>query len=226
MLGKKFLEKVLNLLALTLAIFLMVSPNAAEAKYYYFGIVGIESRVKDSDINLGDYTNLNSPELAKTPLEYAQGTFERVLTDELPKIELSEIGAEFKSIDKTEETTSARIKELNFQLEHGNPKEAVKLFDQKLDYLIYGYIANLTITHRESIATSNVNVRVDLTTRIVDANTGKVVCVAVGKGESASHGGGNRKTFEFGGKEVSVVSWHEALEKALNQIVDKIKKQV
>ena len=84
----------------------------------------------------------------------------------------------------------------------------------------------MTVTHRESIASSNLSVRIDLTTRIVDATTGKVVCVATGKGESASHGGTNRKSFKLGGDEISEECWHEALEKALNQIVARIKKQV
>ena len=214
---KKFWEKVLKLVGLLLAICFFMSPAAAEANYT-IGIVGIDSRIKDEKINLGDYTNLNDPNL-KNPLVHAQKSFESILTDSLPSIGLT-------GVDKTEQATSARIAEVNFQLDHGNPAEAVKLFDKKLDYLIYGYIANMTITHRESIASSNLAVRIDLTIRIVEASTGKVVCVATGKGESASRGGTNRKTFKLGGNEVSEGCWDDALEKALNQIVEKIKKQV
>ena len=214
---KKFLGRALNLVVLTLAIFIFISSEFAEANYT-IGIVGIDSRIKDENINLGDYTDLNDPNL-ENPLVHAQKSFESILTDSLPNIGLT-------GVDKTEQATSARIAEVNFQLDHGNPAEAVKLFDKKLDYLIYGYIANMTITHRESIASSNLSVRIDLTTRIVDASTGKVVCVATGKGESASRGGTHRKSFKFGGDEVSEVCWDEALDKALKQIVEKIKKQV
>ncbi len=223
---KKFWEKALKLFGLISAIFLLALPGAAEANYY-IGIVGIESRT--NNINLGDYTNLDN--LDKHPLVYAQDIFEEILTTDLPSIGLT-------GVDKTAYSKMARKSEEEFQrvqeqmqkslsqLDKGNTTEAVKLFDKKLDYLIYGYIANMTITHRESIATSNLTVRVDLTTRIVDAYTGKVVCVATGKGEAVSRSGGHRKSFKFGGDEISEDAWHEALEKALNQIVERIKKQV
>ena len=213
--GKKSWIRVLNFGVLILAVFFFMSPKCF-AENYTIGIVGIDSRVKDENINLGDYTDLTQLE---NPLAYAQKIFAEILTTDLPTIGL-------EGVDKTAKATSARIAEVNFQMDMGNPAEAMKLFDQKLDYLIYGYIANMTVTHRESIASSNLSVRVDLTTRIVDASTGKVVCVATGKGESSSHGGGHRKSFKLGGSEISEECWHEALEKALNQIVARIKKQV
>ena len=213
--GKKFWIRVTDLGVLILA-FLIFIPSKCSAENYTIGIVGIDSRVKDKNINLGDYTDLTQLE---NPLVYAQTVFSEILTTDLPTIGL-------EGVDKTASASSARIAEVNFQLDHGNPAEAVKLFDKKLDYLIYGYIANMTVTHRESIASSNLSVRIDLTTRIVDAKTGKVVCVATGKGESASHGGTHRKSFKLGGDEISEECWHEALEKALNQIVERIKKQV
>ena len=211
--GKKFWQKAFDFVGLLLTALILLSPECAEANYTV-GIVGIDSRVKN--INLGEYTDLTELE---NPLVYAQNIFADILTTDLPTMGL-------QGVDKTEAASSARIAEVNFQLEMGNPAEAVKLFDKKLDYLIYGYIANMTITHRESIATSNLTVRVDLTTRIVDASTGKVVCVATGKGESSSRGGAHRKSFQLGGSEVSEECWHDALEKALNQVVKRIKHQV
>ena len=219
--GKKFWEKILNLFAVA-AIYFFITPNFAEANYS-IGIIGIESRAKN--INLGDYTNLD--DLSKHPLVYAQDVFAEILTTDLLDVGLT-------AVDKTAYAKMARKSEEEFQqiqksisrLDKGDTSEAVKLFDEKLDYLIYGYISNMTITHREAIATSNITVRVDLSVRIVDASTGKVVCVAVGKGESATHGGAYRKTFKFGGDEISEECWHDALEKALNQIVTRIKKQV
>lgn len=226
MTGKKLLNRTLNLIAVTLAVFFFISPKISHANYY-IGIVGIESRVKN--INLGDYKDLDS--LNKHPLLEAQDIFEEILTTDLPQTGL--IG-----VDKTLSSKAARQSEAEFQkmqevmrqsfssLEKGNTSEVVKLFDKELDYLIYGYLTNLTITHRESLATSNLTVRVDLSTRIVDAKTGKVVCVATGKGESASHGGTGRKAYNLGGKEISEESWHDAITKAVNQIVDRIKQQV
>ena len=224
--GKKFWQKVFNIALLITGAIFFISPKV-EAANYYIGIVGIESRVKN--INLGEYTNLEN--LDKQPLVYAQEVFADILTTDLPSLGL--IG-----VDRTATAKMARQSEAEFQrvqktmsqsisaLDNGDTSAAVKLFDRKLDYMIYGYIANMTITHRESIANSNITVRIDLTTRIVDAKSGKVVCVATGKGESASRGGTYRKSFQMGGKEISEECWHEALEKAMNQIVDRIKKQV
>ena len=224
--GQNLYRKAFNFFGILLTFLIFVSPKIAAANYY-IGIVGIESRTKN--INLGDYTNLEN--LEKHPLVFAQDVFEEILTTDLPRMGL--IG-----VDRTAYAKAARQSEVEFQkvqeemrnsiaqLDKGDTSAAIKLFDKKLDYLIYGYIANMTITHKESIATSNIAVRVDLTVRIVDAETGKVVCVATGEGNSSSHGGTGRKSFKFGGNEISEESWHTALEKALNQIVDKIKKQV
>lgn len=212
---QKFWVRGINFGLLILMIFFF-SSSKCSAETYSIGIVGIDSRIKDKSINLGDYTDLTRLE---NPLAYAQKVFAEILTTDLPTIGL-------EGVDKTAQASSARIAEANLQMDLGNPAEAVKLFDAQLDYLIYGYITNMTVTHRESVATSNLTVRVDLTTRIIDASTGKVVCIATGKGESASHGGANRKAFSLGGNEISEECWHEALEKALNQIVDRIKKQV
>ena len=226
MTGKKFYQKVVNLIWLIPAILIFVAPKFAEANYY-IGIVGIESRAKN--INLGDYTDLE--QLDTNPLIYAQNIFEEILTTDLPQTGLT-------GVDKTLNAKTLRQNEAAFQkaqedlrnsislLDKGDTSAAVKLFDRKLDYLIYGYITNITITHRESVATSNLAVRVDLSVRIVDVQTGKIVCVATGKGESSSHGGSGRKSFKFGGNEISEICWHEALEKSLNQVVDRIKKQV
>lgn len=222
MTDKKFYEKAFNLFGIFFAVLIFALPKIAEANYYV-GILGVESRTKN--INLGEYTNLEN--LDKHPLIYAQEIFEEILTTDLPRIGLT-------GVDKTAYSKDARQSEVEFQkiqesiaeIDKGNTSAAVKLFDKKLDYLIYGYITNMTITHRESIATSNLAVKVELSVRIADASTGKVVCIATGKGESSSHGGTYRKSFQFGGNEISEESWHDALEKALNQIVEKIKKQV
>lgn len=214
--GQKFWARALNLVVLILGLFFFASPTCS-AEAYTIGIVGIDSRVTDKNINLGDYTDLT--QLEKSPLAHAQDIFQTNMMDVLPNVGL-------QAIDKTADATLKRMAEAIIQLECGDPSKAVKLFDQPLDYLIYGYITNITVTHRESIVSSNLIVRVDLSVRIVDASTGKIVCVATGKGESSSRGGAYRKAFILGGNEVSDICWNEALEKALDQVVDKIKKRV
>ena len=216
--AKKFWRRVLNLGVLILAVAFFTSPACA-AENYTIGIVGIDSRIKDKNINLGDYIDLT--QLKENPLAHAQSIFVDFWQGNPDMLSLGLL-----CVDKTEKTTSERIAQVNFQMDFGNPAEAITLFDQKLDYLIYGYITNLTVTHRESMFTSNLLVRVSMTVRIVDASTGKIVCVATGKGESSSHGEAYRKSFKLGGEEISEEGWHEALDKALNQIVKKIKERV
>lgn len=215
---KKFWKRAADLLVLTLTIFFFVSPTCS-AEHYIIGIVGIDSRIKDKNINLGDYIDLT--QLRETPLAHAQSIFVDFWQGNHDML-----SAGLLCIDKTEKTTSDRIAEVNFQMDFGNPAEAMTLFDQKLDYLIYGYITNMTVTHRESMFTSNLLVRVSITVRIVDTSTGKIICVATGKGESSSHGGAYRKSFKLGGEEISEDGWHEALKKALDQIAKKIKQRV
>ena len=225
---RKFCRRVFKLFSLLIAAIFFMSPDTAEAKYS-IGIVGINDRT--INVNLGNYTNIDDS--TEDPLVYAQTIFEDVMTDELPRI-----SSEFSGVEKTKYSKMARESEVEFQkiqdqmkkamsgLDKGNTSEAVKLFDKTLDYFVYGYVDNLTTTHRESLGGSNITVRVDLTVRIVDASAGKIVCVATGKGESASHGESGRKYFKYGGKEVDVSCWDESLRKALNQIVEKIQKRV
>lgn len=213
---KKRWRKAINLSVLILTIFLFVSPKCF-AESYTIGIVGIDSRIKDKDINLGDYTDLTQLE---NPLAYAQNIFTNFW---MSNNDMRSVG--LVCVDKTERATSARVAEVNFQMDLGNPAEAIKLFDEKLDYLIYAYITNMTVTHRESLVSSNLLVKVNMTVRIVDAATGKIVCVATGKGESSSHGEAYRKSFKLGGEEISEDCWHEALEKALDQTAKKIKQR-
>lgn len=211
--AKKFWRAAISFFTLVPAIIIFLSPTFVEANYTV-GIVGISNRVHN--LNLGDYTDLTNLE---NPLAYAQDAFKIRMTTGLPRMGLT-------GIDKTEQADSARLNEVIFQLELGDPGKAVKLFDKTPDYLIYGYITNFTVTHRESLATSNLAVRIDLSVRIMEVATGEIVCVATGKGESASHGDAYRKAFKMGGEEISEACWDEALNKAFDQILKSIQKQV
>ena len=224
---KKFYQKAFKWLFLTLFVIVFaVSSEVAEANYT-IGIVGIGD--KSGKYNLGDYIDLDDPTLSD-PMVNAQENFKTILDTELSTI-FSPI---FTTVEKSEQAQMARKDELTFQevqarlalIERGEFVKVVKLFDEKLDYIIYGYIANFTVTHREAFGTSNLSVRIDVTVNIIDTSNGKVVCTATGKGESASHGEGNRKAFKFGGKAIPEVCWGEALDKALTQSVEKINKRI
>lgn len=196
-------------------VFLLLVPISDTEAAYNIGIVGIGSRTDKT--NLLEYTN---PVNTKNPLDHAQEVFSSFMTTELGFL------PDMIAIDRTEQAETARIQEVACQLSLGNQQEAVKLFNTKLDYLIYGYVSNMTVTHRESLATSNLAVRVDLSVRIIDAATGKVVCVASGTGESKDHGGAGREAYVLGGEELPVGAWDEALQNALTKIMVKIKKQI
>ena len=225
---QKFYQKAIKFIFL-FVIFLSMPATSSAAATYTVGIVGIESRVKNT--NLGEYMNL--AEVDKSPLNYAAEVFHEVVLDE--NGDLKKIG--LKGIETTKYSKMARNNEAEFQriqaemrnaiagLDKGNTSNAVKLFGEKMDYLIYGYINNLTVSHREAFGTSNTILNVSLSVRIVDAETGKIVCVAVGEGSASNHGGSYEKALRFGEERVELQSWLQAMKKAMNQVVEKIVKQ-
>ena len=225
MLDKKFWKKAFKFL-LFMGIVFFTIPQVAQANKT-FGLVGLESRV--TKYNLMDYTTAEG--MNRPPLIYAQDIFEDILTTGFLQHGL-------ESVDKTDSATFRRSKEIEFQqvqkilsdsisaLEKKDIPQATKIFTEQPDYIIYGYIANLTITHRESIATSNIMAKVLLTARVIDSKTGKIICVATGEGTSSNHGGAYRKAFKIGGESISEDSWHEAVEKASDQILSKIQKRI
>ena len=240
MLDKKFWQKAFKFL-LVMGIVFFTIPQVAQATKT-FGLVGIESRV--TKYNLMDYTTAEG--LNRPPLIYAQDIFEDILTTGFQLHGL-------ESVDKTDNARLRRSNEIGFQqtvqqvqqydetrlqqvqkilsdaisaLEKKDIPQAIKIFTEQPDYIIYGYIANLTMTHRESIATSNIMAKVLLTARVIDSKTGKIICVATGEGTSSNHGGAYRKAFKIGGESISEDSWHEAVEKASDQILSKIQKRI
>ncbi|MBQ7550371.1 MAG: hypothetical protein IJT04_02445 [Bacteroidales bacterium] len=181
---------------------------------YTIGLVGIESNIQNvKGTNLNNYTNLADKQ---NPLEYAQDVFSDILT-----VELASFGLE--ALDMSSRATLARRDEMIFELNMGKPEKIIQNFTIHPNYLIYGYITNFTVTHRETMGTNNISVEVSLTTRVVDAENGEIVFVATGKGVSSTHDTSAAKGFQFGGEEISEGCWHEALEKSLLQIIGKIK---
>ena len=201
------------IILLLMAVFLVSSSSVFAAET--IGIVGISDRTHGAEeSNLGNYTNLES---TRDPMEYAQMIFSTILATELPLMNL-------KPVDMSERATQARIDEMNFQLDLGKPDKIVTNFAVKPDYLIYGYISNFTVTHREVMGTNNISVEVKLSIRVVDASSGKIEFVATGKGVSATHDTSAAQGFRFGGEEISEEAWHESLEKALIEIAEKARK--
>ena len=200
-------------LLLTAVFLYMMMPSQTAAAGYTIGLVGIQSAVQGAEkTNIAAYVNMEDK---RDPMEFAQDIFADVMTTDL-------VGTGLEPVDLTKRADMARRDEAMFQLKMGDPSKAVKLSDQKLDYFIYGYISNFTVTHRESLGSNNISVEVSLSTHIVEAATGKAVFVATGKGTASSHG----VDLDKNGDKISTKAWSDALEKALNQIVTKIKKEV
>ena len=104
----------------------------------------------------------------------------------------------------------------------GDPSKAVKLYPVNPDYLIYGNIDNFTVTHRESLGSNNISVEVRLSVRIFDTETKNIVMVATGNGKSSTHS----VDLSADGDKLSVERWREAVDMALMEIVNKVKKEV
>lgn len=199
---------------LSLTLWFLGTPVASAN--YSIGLVGISAAVQGggSNLNFSNYIDMKS---RRDPIEYAQDVFTEIMMVQLA-------GSGLDPIDMTERADNARRDELILQLTQGDTTTAVKQFKIKPNYLIYGSIANFTVSHRESLGSNNITVETDLSIRIVDAATSKVVFVATGKGKSSTHDvdmGKNAKA-----DKISEEAWHDSLEKALTQINEKIKKAV
>ncbi len=198
----------LLLLFTALVVTMLSFPMGTASAEYTIGIVGYGNRVKHTNI----------PDAA---LEQAQNIFLDIMSTELAGVK------GITTVDPSERATQARIDEMCFQLENGNPEKVITNFSVHPDYLLYGYLANLTITRRESLASQNLTVRADFTARVVDAKTKQVVAVASGTGIAESHGENIASSATaFGEDEISRQSWHDSVEKALTEIGEKLRKKI
>lgn len=208
---------------LYLGVFVLMSfalnPNMIFAKEYTMGIVGISSSVSGKDgSNMKTYIDMRTKE---DPIEFANGVFMREMN-----VWLNQEGAKkgIATVDLTEEWTEARRNEAILQLSAGDPSIVVKAYTEKPDYLMYGNIAKFTVTHRESLGTNNIAIEVRLSARIVEADTGKIVFVGIGKGTADNHDidiDGHAST-----DKISEYGWNIALEKAMEDIMKKLVKEV
>lgn len=200
--------------AVTMVLCFLCTPIASAN--YSIGLVGISAAVHGGSKNL-NFNNYIDMKNRRDPLEYAQDIFTEIMMIQL-------VGTGLDPIDMTERADNARRDELILQITQGDTTTVVKQFKVKPDYLVYGGIANFTVSHRESMGSNNIAVETDLSVRVVDASSGKVVFVATGKGRSSTHDVALGK--DAPADKISEEAWHDSLEKALTQINEKIKKAV
>ena len=202
------MRNFLRCLALLTMIILAPCGTVSAQESYTIGIMGYAGRVA--------YTNMPA-----RALEKAQNIFGEILHAELATLK------DITLLDPSERFAQARRDEIIFQMELGERKAALDSFNVNPDYLLYGYLDNYSITHREAMFSQNYTVRTDFTVRVVDAKTGAIVATATGTGISETHGSDVAKnSLQFGQDEISEQSWDESVEKAIEQIGEKLRKKV
>jgi hypothetical protein len=94
------------------------------------------------------------------------------------------------------------------------------------EYLLIGYLMNLSRTTDEKIIGKGDGIRASLSVQIFDTKTGKLVKVFTGNGVSKARYNRVGKIFRAGQIEFSEESLNIALEKAALQIAEKIKRNI
>lgn len=139
-------------------------------------------------------------------------------------------------IDISPEVEKYRMNELVLQLDKSKKSVDCKCFGT--DYLIFGYLTNLSIKTSETDITNLKNLSVggksetacaNLSAKIIDTRTGKVVLTVTGKGESTSSKVAaqvNEHKLKVGKSDVTEECVLNALSKACEEITAKIAEAV
>lgn len=185
-----------------LLIAFLISPIKVHAKVS-FGVIDVISRV--------DISNLDDSKVQ---------TF-HVITDQL----ISKIFKDIPTIvidDATNDSNQSRLDEIAFQLSQGN---SIEFKDSTYDYIVYGYLRNLTLSEGHRLITNSESIRVDLSIRIVDVRTGKCVFATSATGTSkASHL--SVLKYKFAGRNIDDKDLSNAFENATDKIVAKLKNSI
>ena len=130
--------------------------------------------------------------------------------------------------DLTGETTKAILDELMIMSQIGKMTPEVKAMAaaEDCEYLLIGYLMNLSRTTDEKIIGKGDGIRASLSVQIFDTSTGKLVAVFTGNGVSKAHYNRIGRIFRSGQMEFSEDSLNIALEKSAVQIAEKIKKNI
>ena len=130
--------------------------------------------------------------------------------------------------DLTGETTKAILDEIMIMTQLGKMTPEVKAMAaaEDCEYLLIGYLMNLSRTTDDKIIGKGDGIRASLSVQIFDTSTGKLVAVFTGNGISKAHYNRIGKIFRSGQMEFSEDSLNIALEKAALQIAEKIKKNI
>lgn len=198
------------LLAAWLTVFF---PSGAAAQSYSFVVGGFGNKVA--------FTNAEGEGVVQVSQSVSDYLFDELAGH--PSIEL---------FDATPVTTQARADEVAVQLELGSMPPEFK--NVSADYIISGYLSNIGITYSQFFALipggRSYKLRVDIAVKIYDSSNGRCIYTAVGKGESASEDFDmsllGLKLMRFGDSQFSGECYDAALQKAVKQVADKIKRDI
>lgn len=188
-------------------------PVCAAAQSYTFAVAGFGNKV--------DFTNVEGDavvQVSQSIVDY--------LIDELMDCPSMVI------YDGTPAAAQARADEVSSQLELGNLPAEYK--DIQADYIISGYLSNMGVTFSQCQVLlpggHSYKVCVDLSVKIYECGTGRCVYTAVGKGEAASEDFDisllGLHLLRCGDTQFSSECYDAALQKAVKQAADKIKRDI
>ena len=154
---------------------------------------------------------------------------EQVLTfHTAPAVIMDEIISHAEIVDMTGETTEAILDEILVMSQVGRVTPEVQaLADaENCEYLLVGYLMNLSRTTDDKIIGKGDGIRASLSVRIYDVATGKAVAIFTGHGVSKARVNRIGRIFRAGQLEFSEDSLNLAIEQAAHEIAEKIKRRI
>lgn len=131
-------------------------------------------------------------------------------------------------ITLTGEDTQALADEILIMSQIGKITPDIQMLASAEDceYLLIGYIMNLSRTTGEKIIGKGDGIRTSLSVQVFDVATGKNVATFTGNGVSKSHIDRIGRIFRHGQLEFSEDNLNQAMEQAVHEIVTKIRKYI
>ena len=94
------------------------------------------------------------------------------------------------------------------------------------DYIIAGCLTNCNLTKMERLFQKTDGIHIDISVRVIDTKTNKVVFITTGEGSSGATVTRMGRLFRFGELNVSEIFLDEALQDAIKKVVAKMEKAI
>lgn len=201
MLKKIFLTVAMTVLFFSTGIFSTANAQTLER----IGVADIEVRLSER------LMNVESERVYKTFPAAAQ-----ILVDELTKGLLDRADV----IDLLAETQEERLNEtLNEMIARGNP---IELRTLDCDYIVHGYLMNVSRSNGDNVLTKNDTITVELGVRVLDVKNDRCAFATVGRGVSKAKQFRVGPLIRFGHAEFYEGQLNGALKEAAHQIAREI----